>query len=89
MSGRYGGGGVKCVVCGKTAYGGETLYFEKKPYHVNCMRCTTCKKKMGPDKCALHEDKLYCRRCYAKNGFAQKSTKVKWKKKKYWQWWGR
>jgi len=80
MSRKYGGGGVKCKICGKTVYAGEKITFEKETYHVNCFRCTTCNQKMGPDKAILYEGKLYDRRCYQRNGFAQKQKKVVWTK---------
>lgn len=80
MSKKYGGGGVKCKICGKTVYGGEAIKFEKETYHVNCFRCTTCNKKMGAHEAQLFEGKLYDRRCYQRGGFAQKQKKVVWTK---------
>jgi cysteine/glycine-rich protein len=81
MSGKFGGGGVKCAICGKTAYNAEQISFEKVIYHVNCFRCTVCNKKMGSDKAVMHEGKLYDRRCYARQGFANQVAKVVWTKK--------
>lgn len=42
----YGGGGVKCYVCGKTVYAGEKITFEKHTYHVKCFKCDVCGNKM-------------------------------------------
>lgn len=79
---KFGGGGSKCTICAKTVYPAETVQFEKKPYHVDCFRCTTCNKKMeGTGNSAEFEDKIYCRHCFTKNGFAQKQRNVKWVKK--------
>jgi cysteine/glycine-rich protein len=79
MSGKFGGGGVKCTICGKTSYAGETISFEKKPYHVECFKCSTCSKKMeGAAKAAQYDGILYCHNCFNKGGFAQKQKKVVW-----------
>jgi len=82
MSSKFGGGGKKCEICGKTAYAGEQIHFEKKVYHPNCFKCAECGRKMGAHEAMLEKEsgKLYDRRCYAKLGFAQKTVKVKWTK---------
>lgn len=77
-----GGGGNKCTICDKTAYPAETITYEKKPYHVECFRCSVCSKKMeNASAAAQFEDKLYCRQCFDKEGLAQKQKNVKWEKK--------
>jgi len=82
MSGKFGGGGAKCTICTKTVYPAETIQLEKKPYHVDCFKCTICSKKMeGPSKAATYEDTLYCLNCFKKEGFSQKQKKVVWTKK--------
>lgn len=80
---KFGGGGVKCTVCDKTAYPAETVMFEKKPYHSDCFRCCieTCNKKISAGNAAGYEDKIYCNHCFDKGGFAQKQRNVKWVKK--------
>lgn len=79
---KFGGGGVKCAVCDKTAYPAETIQFEKVPYHVDCFKCFECAKKMeGTSKAAKYEGNIYCTKCFAKNGYAQKQKKVVWVKK--------
>lgn len=79
---KYGGGGAKCTICTKTVYPAETIQYEKKPYHVDCFKCSECNKKMeGAAKAANYEDVLYCKHCFQKGGFAQKQKNVKWVKK--------
>lgn len=77
MSGKFGGGGTKCVLCAKTAYTAEQVSFELKIYHVECFRCTTCNKKTAPGKSELWQGKVYDRRCFTKNGFAHEKTATK------------
>lgn len=82
MSGKFGGGGVKCVLCAKTAYGAEQVSYDKQIYHVECFRCTTCNKKTSPGKAELWKGKIYDKRCFNKEGFSHESTKsAKWKPK--------
>jgi len=80
-SSKFGGGGTKCHVCGKTAFSAEQLSYEKKIYHVNCFRCaeTGCTKKFEKtDDCAgIFKDKLYCKKCWAKGSYASKQTATK------------
>lgn len=84
MSGKYGGGGNKCVVCEKTCYDAEGVSFEKKIYHAKpCFRCNgspdaECKKELTTSNAALYEDKLYCKQCFQKNNFAQKQKATNW-----------
>lgn len=79
---KFGGGGVKCAICDKTAYPAETINFEKISYHVECFRCSTCDKKMeSAGKAAAYDAKIYCHGCFTKGGFAQKQKNVKWTKK--------
>lgn len=74
----FGGGGVACSICTKTAYPAETQYFEQKPYHRDCFRCTTCKKDLDAPTANIFDNKLYCKMCFAKGGFARKQAEVKW-----------
>jgi len=80
---KFGGGGVKCAVCEKTAYPAETVTFEKVPYHADCFRCSieTCNKKITPGNAAKFEDSIYCKHCFQQGGFAQKQRNTKWEKK--------
>jgi cysteine/glycine-rich protein len=79
MSGKFGGGGSLCAICTKTVYPAETVQYEKKPYHVDCFKCNVCDKKMeNSSKADLYEDKLFCKSCFAKGGYAQKQKNVVW-----------
>jgi cysteine/glycine-rich protein len=73
-----GGGGVPCTTCGKTSYPAETVLFETKAYHAECFRCTKCTKMIEASKGAAFENKIYCKMCFDREGFAMKQTKVKW-----------
>jgi hypothetical protein len=75
---RFGGGGTMCTVCGKTAYAGETVQFETKPYHGGCFKCNDCTKDLKPAETATFESKLYCTRCFEKNNFHRRQAEVKW-----------
>lgn len=90
---KFGGGGVKCNVCVKTAYPAELVQFEKIPFHINCFRCQEdrCGNKIGNPAGAMlfkieHDDgteekKIYCKMCFSAGGYAQKQKSVKWVKK--------
>jgi len=62
-SSRFGGGGVKCAACGKTAYKAEQVSFEKKIYHAKCIVCVTCKKNKSVADIAIHDGQMYCLIC--------------------------
>jgi len=81
MSGKYGGGGASCIICSKIAYPAETISYEKKPYHVECFKCSECNKKMeGPAQAANFEGTLFCKQCFTKGGYHQKQRNVVWTK---------
>lgn len=71
---KFGGGGQKCMSCEKTVYAAETIAYEKRPYHVECFKCSVCSKKMTPSGCAMFEDKLYCLKCFESGGFRAKQA---------------
>jgi len=77
----FGGGGVKCTICDKTAYPAETVSYEKQPYHVECFKCSECAKKITPASAAKFEDKIFCTQCFSKGGYSQKQRNVKWEAK--------
>merc|ERR1712038_1763156 len=79
-SSKFGGGGTKCALCGKTVYMGEQVVYEKKVYHPKCLKCSTCGKILQPAQTDSYEGKNYCHKCFATGGFANKQSKVKWKK---------
>jgi cysteine/glycine-rich protein len=77
-----GGGGTPCTKCEKTVYPAETIQFEKLPYHADCFRCSECDKKLeNASKGSKYEDRVFCKPCFAKGGYAQKQRNVKWTKK--------
>jgi hypothetical protein len=79
---KFGGGGNPCTICEKTVYPAEAIQYEKLVYHIECFKCSTCDKKMeGASKAANYEDKIYCKHCFDKGGFAQKQKNVVWTKK--------
>ena len=40
------------------------ILFSRTPYHLNCLKCSSCKKKLTPGSLSEHEKKLYCESCY-------------------------
>lgn len=44
---RFGGGGVRCVVCDKRAYAAEQRVIGANTYHKDCFRCTPCNTKQS------------------------------------------
>jgi len=66
MSAKWGGGtGEKCKGCGKTVYPAEKLSMQSQIWHIDCLKCVECNKKLNggnwggfidPDG----ENKAYC-----------------------------
>jgi len=77
----FGGGGTACKVCEKTVYPAETVLFEKTPYHADCFKCTSCEAVCKTSAAGLYEEKVYCKKCFEREGFAQKQRQVNWVKK--------
>lgn len=72
----FGGGGQKCLACGKTAYQAERMKVGDHYFHVNCMRCVEC----GPDKrlgseygVAMNADGVLCLYCVSHEIVARQS----------------
>jgi len=42
----FGGGGEKCKGCGKTVYMAEKLLMQNQIWHIECLRCVECNKKL-------------------------------------------
>jgi len=78
-SGKYGGGGQVCVMCNKTVYLAEMIQFDKKPYHKKCLKCSDCNKKVV--NANVWENKPFCSKCWTVGNYANKQTKITWKKK--------
>lgn len=74
-SSKFGGGGNPCTVCSKTVYPAETVSFEKKVYHADCLACTDCSKKLKVSDCAQFDEKTYCLLCFERGGFRRKQAK--------------
>lgn len=69
---KLGGGGVKCTTCTKTCYPAETITFEGKPYHGECLKCSECDLKMTLAQANQFEEKLFCGKCWTNGGYAIK-----------------
>jgi len=37
---------------------------DRTPYHIKCLKCFHCKKKLNPANLNEHEKQLYCKNCY-------------------------
>jgi len=73
---KFGGGGTPCQACGKTVYNGEAVSYDQKIFHPKCLKCSDCTKECTVSDVAQFEDKLYCRQCFAKGGFARKQLET-------------
>merc|ERR1712226_1664437 len=40
---------------------------DRTPYHIKCLKCYQCKKKLNPSTLNEHQKQLYCRNCYEAN----------------------
>jgi len=65
------GGGVqeKCTKCGKTVYIAEMAKMENQIWHVECLRCVDCNKKLSGSNWGGFvppENKPYCGPCHRK-----------------------
>jgi len=61
---RWGGAPTdKCVGCSKTVYPAEKLLMQDKIWHIECLRCVECNKKLGGSNWGGYvgeEQKPYC-----------------------------
>lgn len=70
---QLGGGGSPCTRCSKTVYSGEAVSYNGRLYHSECVTCGDCNKQLPlPDIAGEYDDKLLCRPCWNKGGYAQK-----------------
>jgi len=44
---KFGGGGEKCTGCSKTVYPAEKLVMQGQIWHIECLRCIECNKKLN------------------------------------------
>jgi len=78
---KLGGGATPCTACSKSCYPAETVSFEGKPYHSECIACSECSTKTTVNNINKFDDKLFCGKCWTQGGFASKQREVKWEKK--------
>jgi len=69
---KLGGGGISCTTCSKTCYPAETLHFEGKPYHQECLKCSECALKMTLAQANKFEENIFCTKCWTNGGYVQK-----------------
>jgi cysteine/glycine-rich protein len=72
LSSKFGGGGTKCKVCGKTVYPAEMLKYEGQAYHSQCFKCEEegCGKKLTPSTAEFHKGtgSVRCKPCFQAAG---------------------
>jgi len=72
---KFGGGGIKCYSCNLTVYAAEGISYEKKIFHVDCLKCKNCSKKIMPAGAeARHtgdEIDVYCKKCWGELGLGR------------------
>jgi len=73
---KFGGGGNPCTTCGKTVYPAETVSYDKKLFHADCLCCSECSKKCNTANCAMFEEKVYCTLCFERGGYREKQLKA-------------
>jgi len=78
---QFGGGGTKCVKCGKTVYPAETIMFEKHPYHSGCFKCLNCDRKLSTGNATYKKlpdgsIKVYCQKCFNDLGLNRAQVEV-------------
>ena len=76
-----GGGGTPCVACNKTCYPAESVTFDSKLYHQECLTCSECSNKCTLATVNKFDDKLFCSRCWDRGGYSRKQLDIKWEKK--------
>lgn len=63
---KWGGGGVKCKVCGKSVYANEKIEYDGMTWHESCFKCTSCKCRIQLTSVAMIKGVLYCKPCFKK-----------------------
>ncbi|KAI6651500.1 Muscle LIM protein [Oopsacas minuta] len=61
------GGVPRCPICNKSVYHAEEIVALNKSWHKACLRCESCHKTLFRGDVQDHENKPYCKSCYAKN----------------------
>jgi hypothetical protein len=67
---RFGGDGVTCCKCHKTAYPQERIPCELGIFHTTCFRCCRCKHLLQRGLFNIKLDELYCNACFKATGSA-------------------
>jgi len=45
-------------------------------FHPKCLKCSDCGKECGVNDAAQFEEKIFCRQCFAKGGYARKQLET-------------
>merc|ERR1711990_668459 len=54
-----------CPTCKKSVYAQEAyMAADRTPFHIACLKCWTCQKKLTPATINEHQHRLYCPACY-------------------------
>ena len=54
-----------CPVCSRSAFPAESfIAADRTPYHLACLKCQHCNKRLTATTLAEHEKMLYCNTCY-------------------------
>ena len=69
---KLGGGSTPCASCEKPCYPAETVSFEGKRYHGDCIACSECSTKCTVNQISQFEGKLFCGKCWHHGNYAQK-----------------
>jgi len=55
----------QCPVCKKSVFAREAyMAADRTPFHIFCIKCSQCNKKLTPASINEHEKKLFCPSCY-------------------------
>merc|ERR1712156_489289 len=55
----------KCPTCKKSVFAREAyMAADRTPFHLICLKCGNCQKKLTPATLNEHQHKLYCPLCY-------------------------
>jgi len=77
---KFGGGGAKCYSCNLTVYAAEAISYEKKSFHVDCLKCKNCSKKVmpaGAEARHIGDDiEVYCKKCWGELGLGRAQLNV-------------
>ena len=52
-----------CKYCHENIIGTNYYFVHGSYYHINCLVCNSCNKKLDPENLSLYSDTLYCEEC--------------------------